>query len=221
MSCRQFAVVILSSCYAAGLANAQPSDPESTTTTKTLDQWEYQISLASPLSDRTEIAIAQDFCQSANSSLSWSSVHLMLSHQLTISAPAGLSLSLLLDFERAVDHTAGHVLVSQLALDHQRGNFSFTVAPFYEQGWVPASPLSHSAGVDCFVFYAVSDRLSAGIESHWKADLNHFDPTVDDLYIVPAASLTTGSLSHSLGLAIGLNEGSGEPLVRCALAMSL
>lgn len=221
MSCQQLAVVLLSSCYAAGLANAQPAESESPDSTETLHQWEYQITFAYPLSERTEIAVAQDFCQLERSSLSWSCIHLMLSHQLTNGTVAGLSPSLSFDFEHAVDHTAGNVLVSQIALDHQRGNFSFTVAPFHEHGWAPGSLSSHSAGVDCFAFHAFTDRLSAGIESHWKVDLNHNDPTVDDLYIVPAASLTSGSLSYSLGLAIGLNEGSGEPLVRFALGMSL
>lgn len=222
MSCQQLAVVILSSCYAASLASAETLEETTVNAApETLDQWEYQVSFAYPLSERTEIAVAQVFSQVENSPLSWSCIHVMLSHQLTNGTIAGLSPSMTLDYERAIDPTAGNVLVSMFALDHERGNFSFTLAPLHEYSWAPGGVSSHCIGFDGCAMHAFSDRISAGVESHWKADLNHNDPTVDDLYIVPAAVFASGSLSYSLGLAMGLNEGSGEPLVRFSLGMSL
>jgi hypothetical protein len=222
MSCQQLAIVLLSCCYAVGLTCAETAQAESEVpTTETPDQWEHQLSFTIPLSARTEISVSQVFIQVERSTLSWSSVHLLLSHKLTSETLLGISPSLAIDYERATDQSVGNVIVSQLALNNRRGQLSFTLTPLHEYSWAPGDFSSHCIGLDGCALHAFRDRLSVGIESHWKADLNHNEPTVDDFYVVPVANFSSGALSYSLGLAMGLNDGSGEPLVRFSLGMSL
>lgn len=221
MSCQHLAVVLLSSCYAAGLAEAGPVESLGEESATAADQWEYCLSFSYPLSEKTELAASQTFSQIDGSSLSWSAVHLNLNHQLSSGMIFGFSPSVAFDYERATDRKDGNVVVSQVCCERTAGTFSFTVAPFHEFSWAPGGVSSHCAGLDCIGMHAFSDRLAAGIEAHWKAELNHADPTVDDLYLVPAASLSSGMLSYSLGVALGLIKDSGEPKFRFALGMSL